>query len=174
MRTPCVQREDPSPFQCKAYPVPAHVHTWETITVVDKPAWDETVREAWDETVREAWDETVREAYDETVELEPAWDEPVYDEFYVCAKCGYVSEDGSEMEIHCVDVHFSEGGARYSVEPVQVGTIRHEAVTEVVRHEAEVVHHEAEIVHHEAEVVHHEAETHTETRCISCGETWPA
>jgi hypothetical protein len=36
------------------------------------------------------------------------------------------------------------------------------------------VHHEAEIVHHEAEVVHHEAETHTETRCISCGETWPA
>ena len=179
---------------------PGHVHSWVTETIVDKPAWDETVkvrdaydeqvlvRDAWDEQVKtkDAWDETVkvRDAWDEQVEVEGAWDEPVYEYFAICAKCGYMTKDGSEMEIHCVDAHIAEGGASYSVEPVQTGSIHHDAVYETVHHDKEyttvhhdaeytTVHHDAEYttVHHDAEytTVHHAAETHTVTRCTSCG-----
>ena len=143
-------------------------------------AWDEQVKtkDAWDETVK------VRDAWDEQVEVEGAWDEPVYEYFAICAKCGYMTKDGSEMEIHCVDAHIAEGGASYSVEPVQTGSIHHDAVYETVHHDKEyttvhhdaeytTVHHDAEYttVHHDAEytTVHHAAETHTVTRCTSCG-----
>ena len=125
--------------------------------ILVKESWDEVVREAYDETVREAYDEILKEAYYETIEVEPAWDELVYDEFYVCAKCGYATQEAGEMSRH-LKIHLSEGGASYSVEPVQTGTITHPAVTETIYHEAEIVHHEAEVIHHEAEVVHHEAE----------------
>ena len=98
-----------------------------------------------------------------------AWDEPAYEYFDVCAKCGYMTQNRTDMVIHCQDVHEAEGGASYSVEPVQTGSIHHEAVIETVHHPAEIVHHEAEVIHHPAEVIHHEAETHTVTRCTSCG-----
>ncbi|MFD7075793.1 LPXTG cell wall anchor domain-containing protein [Nocardioides sp. NPDC059952] len=57
----------------------------ETVTVVDKEAWDETVvdKEAWTETVvdREAWTETVvdKEAWTETIVDREAWSETVVD-----------------------------------------------------------------------------------------------
>ena len=60
---------------------PGHVHNWVTETIVDKPAWDETVkvRDAYDEQVlvRDAWDEQVKtkDAWDETVKVRDAWDE---------------------------------------------------------------------------------------------------
>ena len=119
----------------------------------------------------------VREAYDETVEIEPAWNEPVYDEFCVCARCGYMTQNINEIIVHCMDAHESEGGASYSVEPIATGEyIHHDAVTDSIHHEAETVyhpaetvHHDAEVVHHPAEVIHHEAETHTVTHCTSCG-----
>ena len=148
---------------------PGHVHSWVTETVIDKKAWDEVVKEEWNETVKDAWDEVIRDEWDEVVEVEPAWDEPVYEGFYVCARCGFMTQDSREIGIHCGDVHEAEGGASYSVEPVQNGSIHHEAVTETVHHPAEIVHHEAEVIHHSAEVIHHEAETHTETRCSTCG-----
>ncbi|MBR7015336.1 MAG: S-layer homology domain-containing protein [Lachnospiraceae bacterium] len=130
---------------------------WDEEVLVQE-AWDEVVREAYDETVREAYDEIVKEAYDETIEVEGAWDEPVYEGFYVCARCQYTTQDGLEISRHCRDAHKAEGGASYSVEPVQTGIITHPAVSETIHHEAEVIHHEAEVIHHEAEVVHHEAE----------------
>ncbi len=179
---------------------PGHVHNWVTDTIVDKPAWDETVkvrdaydeqalvRDAWDEQVKtkDAWDETVkvRDAWDEQVEVEGAWDEPVYEGFFVCARCGYTTQVGDEIEDHCIDAHRAEGGASYSVEPVQTGSIHHDPVYETVHHDTEyttvhhdaeykTVHHDAEYttVHHDAEytTVHHAAETHTVTRCTSCG-----
>ena len=147
---------------------PGHVHSWVTERIVDREAWDEVVKEAWDETVKNAWDEVIRDKWDEVVEIEPAWDEPVYEYFYVCAKCGYATQDGEDSADHSL-THLSEGGASYSVEPVQTGSIHHEAVTETVHHPAEIVHHEAEVIHHPAEVIHHEAETHTVTRCSTCG-----
>ena len=160
---------------------PGHVHNWVTETIVDKPAWDETVkvrdaydeqvlvRDAWDEQVKtkDAWDETVkvRDAWDEQVEVEGAWDEPVYDEFYVCARCGFMTQNSREIGIHCGDAHEAEGGARYSVEPVATGEyIHHDAVYETVHHDTEytTIHHDAEYmtVHHDAEytTVHHDAE----------------
>ncbi|SDL17748.1 LPXTG-motif cell wall anchor domain-containing protein [Nocardioides sp. YR527] len=55
----------------------------ETVTVVDKEAWDETVvdKEAWTETVvdKEAWTETVvdKEAWTETIVDKEAWTETI-------------------------------------------------------------------------------------------------
>ena len=132
--------------------------SWDEEVLV-KAAWDEVIREAYDETVKAEYDEIVKAAYDETVEIEPAWDEPVYEGYFVCARCEYMTQNGNEIEDHCIDAHRAEGGASYSVEPVATGEyIHHDAVTETIHHEAEIVHHEAEVIHHEAEFVHHEAE----------------
>ena len=75
----------------------------------------------------------------ETIVDAPAWNEPVYDEFYICARCGYMTQDNMTIVVHCVDTHEAEGGASWSVEPVQVG------------------------------IIEHKEETHTVTRCSSCG-----
>ena len=51
-----------------------------------------------------------------------AWDEPTYEERYVCYKCGKVMT--ADMD---PGVHVAECGGSYGVESIQTGTIHHEA-----------------------------------------------
>ena len=64
----------------------------------------------------------------ETKVVQAAYDEPKYEEHNVCNKCGYDmgTDDWTAM------IHGSECGGSYSLVPVQVGTIHHDAVTEQV------------------------------------------
>ena len=51
-----------------------------------------------------------------------AWDEPTYEERYVCYKCGKVMTADMDPVVHS-----SECRGSYGVESIQTGTIHHEA-----------------------------------------------
>ncbi|MGN0361974.1 MAG: hypothetical protein ACI4ET_03960 [Bilifractor sp.] len=156
---------------------------YETVTVVDKPAWDETVidKDAWDETVVDtpAWDETIvdKQAYDEQVVDQPAWDETTYktEEHNICYVCGQDYHGWTQDQVDAdQEKHMLAGeGGGYGSRSVKVPiTVHHDATYKTVHHDAvtHVVHHDAvtHVVHHDAEthVVHHDAVTHTEKKWV--------
>ena len=104
--------------------------------VVDTPAWDETVDQA---------------AYDEQVEVQAAYDEPVYEERTVlhCNGCGAVFYTIEDLRAHedaavAADSWSACGTCWSRPEQVQTGTIHHDAVYKTVHHDAgtSVVHHD--------------------------------
>ena len=66
--------------------------------------------------------------HQETKVIKEAYDEPVYEERYVCNKCGYSTNDAGDIGDHILDVC----GGRYRVDNVKVGTKHHDAVTQTV------------------------------------------
>ena len=65
----------------------------------------------------------------ETVTVQPAWDEEVMGEsMAVCSSCGFAASDTGAIYDHIWDTH--DGNAGYSVVPIVVDTIHHDAVTE--------------------------------------------
>lgn len=64
----------------------------------------------------------------ETVTVQDAYDEPIYEEKYVCSHNDYASDDVTDISVHILDEH--DGLASYSVKDVQVSSKHHDAVTE--------------------------------------------
>ena len=81
------------------------------------------------------WEQYVKDTIDhpevghyETKVVQAAYDEPKYEEHNVCNKCGKdLGTSGDAIADHAFDCYGS-----YSLVPVQVGTIHHDAVTEQV------------------------------------------
>ena len=67
--------------------------------------------------------------HNETKTVTAAYDEPIYEERNVCSECGYSNVDATDVVLHEIEAH---GGAAYSNQEVQVGTMHHDAVTETV------------------------------------------
>ena len=65
----------------------------------------------------------------ETKVVQAAYDEPKYEEHNVCNKCGF--DMGTDDEL-LMDHYAFDCDGSYSLVPVQVGTIHHDAVTEQV------------------------------------------
>ena len=71
--------------------------------------------------------------YWETVIVEEAWNEDVYDSHVVCNQCGMDFKYNNNNAI--IHLAFSDGSCyNYSVIPVKIDTIHHEAITERVYH----------------------------------------
>lgn len=66
--------------------------------------------------------------HQETKVVQAAYDEPVYEERYICNNCGFSTTDGGTITDHITDV--CDSG--YHVGKVQSGTKHHDAVTETV------------------------------------------
>ena len=144
-------------------------HDAETITIVDKEAWDEQVvdKAAWDETVVD------QAAYDETTyTTETTW-------------IHHDEEGHWETPIIQDDDGWHEGGEDYWVvdkaawdEEVTTQvphTTHHDAVTHVVHHDAtyKTVHHDAVTHTEHRDAYDEEVEVqvpHTIERCTECGE----
>lgn len=83
------------------------------------------------------WEQYVKDTIDhpevghyETKVVQAAYDEPKYEEHNVCNKCGKdLGTDEWNIAIHYAD---EDCTGSYSLVPVQVGTIHHDAVTEQV------------------------------------------
>ena len=82
------------------------------------------------------WEQYVKDIIDhpevghyETKVVQAAYDEPKYEEHNVCNKCGF--DMGTDDEL-LMDHYAFDCDGSYSLVPVQVGTIHHDAVTEQV------------------------------------------
>ena len=82
------------------------------------------------------WEQYVKDTIDhpevghyETKVVQAAYDEPRYEEHNVCNKCGF--DMGTDDEL-LMDHYAFDCDGSYSLVPVQVGTIHHDAVTEQV------------------------------------------
>lgn len=97
---------------------PGHAHSWEPVYsqrwVQDSAAWDETV------VVSAAWDEPVYQSVDKIG----------------CTSCGALFNSIEEWGEHSTSAHNDEASYSSVTQRVQVDTIHHDAVTEVVHHEA--------------------------------------
>ena len=82
---------------------PQHTHTWVAQT-------------------KNVYHEATGHYENKWVQDSAAWDEPTYEERYVCYKCGKVMT--ADMD---PGVHVAECGGSYGVESIQTGTIHHEA-----------------------------------------------
>ena len=82
---------------------PQHTHTWVAQT-------------------KSVYHEATGHYENKWVQDSAAWDEPTYEERYVCYKCGKVMT--ADMD---PGVHVAECGGSYGVESIQTGTIHHEA-----------------------------------------------
>ena len=82
---------------------PQHTHTWVAQT-------------------KSVYHEATGHYENKWVQDSAAWDEPTYEERYVCYKCGKVMT--ADMDL---GVHVAECGGSYGVESIQTGTIHHEA-----------------------------------------------
>lgn len=82
---------------------PQHTHTWVAQT-------------------KNVYHEATGHYENQWVQDSAAWDEPTYEERYVCYKCGKVMTDDMDP-----GVHVAECGGSYGVESIQTGTIHHEA-----------------------------------------------
>lgn len=94
---------------------PTHTHSWEAVT--------KTVHhEAETKTVHH---DAVTKTETVTVVDKEAWDEPIYETFYICNKCDFHTKDLGAMGDHIFD---SCGGGYHSGK-IQVGTKHHDAIT---------------------------------------------
>jgi len=82
---------------------PQHTHTWVAQT-------------------KNVYHEATGHYENKWVQDSAAWDEPTYEERYVCYKCGKVMTADMDPV-----VHVAECGGSYGVESIQTGTIHHEA-----------------------------------------------
>ena len=82
---------------------PQHTHTWVAKT-------------------KSVYHEATGHYENKWVQDSAAWDEPTYEERYVCYKCGKVMTADMDPV-----VHVAECGGSYGVESIQTGTIHHEA-----------------------------------------------
>ena len=82
---------------------PQHTHTWVAQT-------------------KSVYHEATGHYENKWVQDSAAWDEPTYEERYVCYKCGKVMTADMDPV-----VHVAECGGSYGVESIQTGTIHHEA-----------------------------------------------
>ena len=82
---------------------PQHTHTWVAQT-------------------KSVYHEATGHYENKWVQDSAAWDEPTYEERYVCYKCGKVMTVDMDP-----GVHVAECGGSYGVESIQTGTIHHEA-----------------------------------------------
>ena len=67
--------------------------------------------------------------YDKVVD-QPAWDEPVYEWHAICGGCGKdfgPGEAGADAAVEHIVMEFGDACENYHSEPVQTGTIHHEA-----------------------------------------------
>lgn len=140
-----------------------HPAVYETVTVVDVEAYDETIVD------QEAYDEIVTDvaAYDEKVLVKPAHDERVEQKWFSnwngAVGWGQAKVNSGVGDYY--EVHWASHCGHYDVlvdvwkhVPAEYKIIHHDAVTHVVHHD--------EVSH----VVHHDAVTHEEQQLVS--EAW--
>lgn len=65
----------------------------------------------------------------ETKVVQDAWDEPVFENRTICNQCG---KDLTNFSEDALSIHMGEYGHSYSIKPVKVGSIHHDAVTKRV------------------------------------------
>ena len=94
-----------------------------------QPAQPAAHEHHWEQYVKDTIDHPEVGHY-ETKVVQAAYDEPKYEEHNVCNKCGKdLGTDEWNIAIHYAD---EDCTGSYSLVPVQVGTIHHDAVTEQV------------------------------------------
>ena len=106
---------------------PAQTKQASSAQPASQPAQPAAHEHHWEQYVKDTIDHPEVGHY-ETKVVQAAYDEPKYEEHNVCNKCGKdLGTSGDAIADHAFDCYGS-----YSLVPVQVGTIHHDAVTEQV------------------------------------------